>query len=68
MSRTVTFKRDKKNENIYSVNFANLTYGEVMAIKNALAKHSEVSPVCQDVLAYFNNGVYDSNDSKLKEL
>lgn len=68
MSRKVSFKRDKKNENIYSVTFANLTYGEVMAMKNALAAYGEVSPVCKDVLAYFNNGVYDSNDAKLKEL
>ena len=67
-ARKVSFKRDKNNENIYSVNFANLTFGEVMAMKNALANYSEASPVCKDVLAYFNNGVYDSNDDRLKTL
>lgn len=67
-ARKVSFKRDKKNDNIYSVTFANLTFGEVMAMKNALANYGEASPVCRDVLAYFNNGVYDSNDDKLKTL
>ena len=67
-SRNVSFKRDKKNDNIYTVNFANLTLGEVMAMKNALELYSEHSPVCKDVFAYFNNGVYDSNDDKLKRL
>lgn len=67
-SRKVSFKRDKKNDNIYTVTFANLTFGEVMAMKNALASYGEASPVCKDVLAYFDNGVYDSDDNKLKTL
>ena len=67
-SRNVSFKRDKKNDNIYNVSFANLTLGEVMAMKNALELYAASSPVCADVFAYFNNGVLDSNDDKLKSL
>jgi hypothetical protein len=67
-SRNVSFKRDKKNDNIYTVTFSNLTLGEVMALKFALEDRGENSAVCRDVLAYFNNGVHDSNDDKLKSL
>lgn len=44
---------DPRNRNVAkSLTFNGLTRGEVLALVNALEKHSQVSPVAADLLAY----------------
>ena len=51
-------KKRKGNVNgtrrdIYEVKFTLDTPGQVMALRHALEQYSEVSPVCDDILAFF---------------
>ncbi len=52
MKVTVTRSKKEIEQNSGTVKISNLTTGEMMSLYNALVKHSQVSPVANDVLSF----------------
>lgn len=68
MARKVIVKRNNKTiSHTYDVSFTGLTVGQILSLKNALEKHREFSPVADDMLAFLNNGIAESEEDFLKE-
>lgn len=66
MSRKVSIKQNKQNQDVYDVQFNGLTRGEILAMYSALTHHN--TPVAKDVLAYLRNALGFSNDPLIREL